>query len=348
MSQHQSHLSHRTRLISRRSALQGAAAGVAGAIAGVWPLRAQTYDERYEARMLDALIAMDDVDVRKDVGTTFIQYLKCWIGVKGAFFADAKLPAIDPQFTTGFPDPLRNSCFALAEALVAWALANTSSYGFNGTVNGQKAENRVKAFCNPQAGKGFVVRISEILYTFLFLHQAPSGSQNLAWFYFADKRGGSESRSHYADLLSAALISDPFFTRAMARKQADSANFPQYVYLQLFKLRALAGSTSDPGYTKVFDKWNPYTDGRPWTTYQYLSFDKFSEQTFMPEVQAAINAATVVGHHSGASFCAGGPNARCHVTQIDDYNHGLAVEAWLNGGHLVPDLFTGATPDNKK
>ena len=345
MSMSQPHLSHSKRLIDRRSVLLGGAAGLAGAVAGVQPLRAQSSDEG----MLDMLIAMDDLDVRKAVGATFLQYLRCTPPVKATFFPDATPPdvTIDPQFTTVSPDPLRNAGYPLAEALVAWALANTSAYGFNSTVNGQNAEHVVNGFCALNSGKGSVVRVSEILYTSLFPQRAKYIWTKFAWFLDTDKR------DHFADLLSAALISDYFFVKAMARKKADPTNFPQYVHMQLFKLRTLLADVNsgsgDPRYKKVLDKWTPYLNGQPWTTYQYLTVDKFSEQTFMPEVQAAVGAATVVGRHSGGTFCAGGSNARCHTSYIDDYNHGLAVEAWLKGAHEAPSyIFTGTAPDNKQ
>jgi hypothetical protein len=200
------------------------------------------------------------------------------------------------------------------------------------------------------------VKIGDILYTSMFPQYVKAGdkvtytrddgttfvSEGATFAFFLDQF----KRDRFADLLADALGSDHFFAKAMARREADPANFPQYVNLQLYKLEKLIGENHR--HQNVFDKWAPFIRGRPWRRYQYITFDKFSEQTFMPEVQAAITAPTQVGQHSGASFCAGGPNARCHVEQIKDYNHGLAVEAWLKSPHIAAPIFTGTAPDNKQ
>ena len=158
-------------------------------------------------------------------------------------------------------------------------------------------------------------------------------------------------RSYFWKFLATTLLSDAFFVKAMARKEADPGNFPQYVYMQFFKLRTLMGASwgDDRFYKAALDRYAPFIQGQPWTIYQYLTVDKFSEQTFLPEVQKAVGAATVVGQHNGESFCSGGKVPQCHTSHIEDYNHGLAVEAWLKGAHVAPpNLFTGTAPDNKQ
>ncbi|QPF83536.1 hypothetical protein IC762_28100 [Bradyrhizobium genosp. L] len=338
------HPSQSKRMIDRRSVLRGAAAGLAGAIAGVEPLRAQSGDEN----LLNQLIAMDDLELRKAVGTTFIQYLKCAPPIKATFFPDATAPDIkyDPRFTLGSSDPLVNAGYPLAEALIVWALANTSEYGFNKTANGPSAAKVVRTFCILDSGKGAVEHVADILYTSMFPQYVKSDGTTFAFFLDPGKR------DHFTDLLAETLISDDFFNKAMARKKADPSNFPQYVYMQLFKISALIGYNNhvsdDPRYKNALNKWLPFINRQHWTKYQYLTIDKFSEQTFMPEVQAAITMPTVVSHHSGGTFCAGGSNARCHTDQIPDYNHGLGVEGWLLGPHVDASLFNRVAPDNKK
>jgi len=208
-------------------------------------------------------------------------------------------------------------------------------------VNGQSAKQIVSAFCDLDSGP--VKQISEILYTSLFPQHAKSGETTFASFL------ASDMRSYFWKFLATTLLSDHFFVKAMARKEADPGNFPQYVYMQFFKLRTLMGPSwaGDRFYKAALARYAPFIQGQPWTIYQYLTVDKFSDQTFAPEVQAAVGAATVVGQHNGDTFCSGGSNARCHTSRIDDYNHGLAVEAWLNGAHVSPNLFTGTAPDNK-
>lgn len=344
MSTRQSHPSDSRRLIDRRSVLRGVTAGLAGAIAGVQPLQAQSVTEDE----LNQLLAMDDGQLRKDIATTFIQYLKCRPAVKATFFPDTTPPDIkfDRHFIDNRPDPISFYSDPVAEALVAWSLANTSSYGFNKTVNGQHAASVVKAFSSLKSPTQSVEKVSHILYVSMFPQTVKAVWTPFSFFLDRSKR------NRFALLLADTMLSDHFFDKTMARKKADPANFPQYLHLQCFKLQTLIEDhdvvPDDPRFQKAFDKWSPYTAGQPWTIYQYLTDDKFSEQTFMPEVQTAIGAATVVSHHSGGSFCAGGKVPQCHSSQIPDYNHGLAVEAWLKGSHVEAQLFTGAEPDNKQ
>jgi hypothetical protein len=280
-----------------------------------------------EDDLLEQLISMDDIGLRRDMGTVLQQSMRAGVDVRSTFFPNA--PA--PDYSSPGLDNLGNRS---AIVLICMALAHTADYGFARTVNGAAADAELRTLLG---GNPAFQYIGLDIYMALFPDRVRSGS-----FRFADALAQWD---YFYKAYCEAIASDAFFVKAMARRAADPRGFTQYVHLQVYKAKALSRGSDPSPLSPVLDRWKYYMSAAPWNVYEFMQYDRFSEQTFMPEVKARVGEQTKTV--SWMMFCQG--LGQCRAFPTTKYTYGIAVQSWLDQTRdKYPILFTGQGPDNRR
>jgi hypothetical protein len=314
--------------MDRRTFLAGAAsiaaANLVGQLGCASIAAAQHWHRKVVPHTLDVLIALDDTPVRDYVGTVFLNYLRASPDVRAVFFPRAQGPA--------YPGPGVALVDEVAVALVCWSLSQTSAHGFARTVDGNQARATVERRLSPNDGEFQVVALQ--IYESLFPDLCSADG--------ADFRDFLVSREVWGKPFAETLSSDAFFTKTMGRFTGNPGGFTQYVDMQVYKAEQLAGGT--PEMEAVRKRWDPYKG--PWTVYERMQASSFSDQTFMPEVQAAIGQPTKTGRRAVDQFCQPS-SGQCRTIYEDVYTYGIAVANWLNEKRgRFGQLVTNNAPDN--
>ncbi|MEU1820252.1 hypothetical protein ABZ543_34500 [Streptomyces roseifaciens] len=260
---------------------------------------------------------MDDKDVRVKTGERFVAQLQHASTVREVFLPLTKAPET-PADAAWVGDT--------AAALAAWALSQTSQHGFARTANRNAARAFVHAKLTPD-NKAFVA-LAQSNYHQLFPAHCATGLVTFGHFLHRDPL-------KWGHRLADALTTDEYLRKELLRMTGDPHGFWQRLYLNFYKVTRLSPQESD----RVHDFWRQGLQGHApptqWNIYQYMQAGRFSSQTFMPEVQAAINIKTTRAQLDT-------PRGMPYWV----YTFGPKVAAWLHRHRSYPFL-TGTSPANK-
>ncbi|MFC0216271.1 hypothetical protein ACFFK0_28130 [Paenibacillus chartarius] len=278
---------------------------------------------------LNTLIAMEDSEVRKQTGVCFTAQLRAHPVVHGTFFANEGGPPVQAQDPDGWIGKT-------AAALVALSLAHTSQHGFAQTVNEGSARAFLASTLRPEHA-GFVA-LAKVNYEALFPIYC-------TYHEVSFKRFLDDQPESWGKKLADRLTDKAFAAKEMLTFDADPNGFYQKLYMNFYKVHRLAPGQSD----RVMQFWDQLLKDKgthgPWEIYTYMQADKFSEQTFMNEVQSAINHSTVTATRTETLGCTGGPAAHCTTTQVpSQFTYGIPVAEWLKRNRF--EFLTGVTPHN--
>ncbi|WNC12965.1 hypothetical protein [Brevibacillus brevis] len=278
---------------------------------------------------INLLIAMDDHEVRKQTGACFTAQLKAHPAVHNTFFSHAGAPPVQARDTDGWIGKT-------ASALVALALAHTSQHGFARTVDGNKAKAVIAQTLQPDSDA--FVALARANYEALF--PAYCSMNGVSFQRYLD-----DKPDLWGQRLAARLTDPVFAAKEVLTFDADPNGFYQKLYLLFYKVHRLAPGESER-VTKYWDELLQTKSAHsPWTIYEYMLASKYSEQTFMGEVQSAINQSKVTGTRTETLGCGGGMAAHCTTTQVpSQYTYGIPVADWLHSSHY--EFITGALPQN--
>jgi hypothetical protein len=284
------------------------------------------------AKAVEPLIAVTDINVRHLVGECFATQLRLAAPVHNAFFAGCG-PA------PGMPFPADTEWVGrVAVALIAWAMAQTVEHGFAGCVDGAKAKVAVTEALTPS--NAAFVALARANYDALFpanwdfLHcRDEYGVDNSGTVTYPELDISSELGSALAD----AITSDAFISKEMLTFAANPAAFYQKIYLLLYKVLRLNPSELD----NAKKRWTAVLESKgltfPWTIYQAMQSDCFSEQTFLSEVQAVINQQT-------SEILQMPPRG---IGQVQyRFTYGGAAAQWLDSVRQFYPFFTTKSPEN--
>jgi hypothetical protein len=332
---------------------------------------------------IDQLIAMDDAEVRKQVGESFRAQLRAHPAVNATFFgAPAANPAPPPELTDFVGD--------VASALVAWSLATTTAYGFNATADAALARAYVNGALNwpetagvsmsmtanmteeqKESQRRRVARESKAI-------DNQSKFRQLAWFnygalfpQYCAKDGVTfqqylDKPETWGPAVADTLSSDAFIINRALSKTADPADFYQGLYHLLYKVYRLAPSRLD----SVVAAWSarkladaaeerPWdTRFRPpveklaygWTNYERMQAAYFSEQTFFSDVQNAVTRGTETGRRQDPRYtniAFAGPVENRNRQEHIDMLYGAAVVKWLADQRPKHEFLTGQGVSNQ-
>ena len=229
---------------------------------------------------VQTVIAMTDNDVRRHVGECFLAQLQA---VNSAlyytFFAGRPAPPV--------PLPPGNEWVSgVAVALVASAMSQTSQHGFAACADSAKAKAAVAAALTP-SNPSFKA-LAKANYDALF--PAYCNAQGITFQSFL-----GPNASALGTALAKTIKSDAFISKEMLTFTADPAGFYQKISLLLYKVQRLNPAEFD----EANKRWAAVLQNKgpsfPWTIYQTMQSDCFSEQTFLQEVLGAINQQTLTG-----------------------------------------------------
>jgi hypothetical protein len=312
--------------MDRRTFLAGSTAMAAACTLGLRRASAQYPLDR----VVNQLIAMDDMPVRKQVGTIFDQHLRASSEVRDTFFANAATPDFAPPNMSGLSGFVGDT----AVSLVCWSLAHTSEHGFAQTVDETRSKAKLSACLSP--GNGTFRMFSTGVYDHYFPELCRTADL---------KFGDAIGKPDIGKLFCQTVSSTQFRVKTMQRWGADPGDFKQYVRLIYYKADLLAPGT--PELAEVVRAWQGDLAGGDLATYQFMERGHFSEQTFMTEVKAAIEQATEYGKHSTGTFCQAS-SGRCHTSWQPDYFYGVSVANWLDRQKgKYAGIVTGQGPDNR-
>jgi hypothetical protein len=312
--------------MDRRTFLAGGAMTAAACALGSRRASAQDANQWY----VDQLLAMDDMPVRKQVGTIFDQQLRAHSDVKDTFFANAATPDYAPPNMSGLSGFVGDA----AVSLVCWSLAHTSEHGFAQTVDETRSKAKLDLCLNPN-NMAFRLFSSGV-----YDHYFPELCRTPG-LKFGDVIGKLDIGKSFCKAVS----NGTFQVKTFQRWGADPGNFTQYIRLLYYKAELLAPGT--PELAEVVRAWQAELTRGDWNIYQFMERGRFSEQTFMTEVKAAIEQATEYGRHVTGSYCQAS-SGRCHSTYQPDYLYGVSVANWLEQKKgKYAGMVTGQGPDNR-
>jgi hypothetical protein len=275
---------------------------------------------------VDLLLAMNDTEVRKKVGDVFMQCLRASPSVRDTFFAGTPNPEYSPP---RWPEN------AIAVLLVAWSIAHVSSNGFSLAVKEDIVRQQLKWGLAPKMAVRY---FSDDVYKHYFPDLCKAGEVR-----FRDLANKQNIGQRYCE----AVLRNSFYDKTLARLSADPTGFTQYIHLLIYMAKVLARGT--PQVEMVNARWAGFANG-PWTINEYVSLARFSEQTFLPQVQTACAIKERIDSRTVTVGCRGGAGGGCsHATEVE-YGYGLAVEKWINQqrkDRTRTGLFTSRGPDNK-
>jgi hypothetical protein len=290
-------------------------------------------------RAVDPLLEMTDTEVRKRVGECFAAQLRSASAVHGAFFAGSPPPPVPIPAGTSthlIHDPNGNIIRGVdqndiqwvdgvAVALVAWAMAHTAQHGFAACVDAAKAQAAVVAELT-YSNSAFV-GLARANYDALF----PART-----FHDCDPLGAARVGRQ----LAMTITSDAFINKEMLAFAANPAGFYQKIYRLLYQVLRLNPDELDG----VKRRWTTVLEQKGlsfrWDIYQAMQADRFNEQTFLPEVQAVINAEKLIDVR-----IIGGGRGIVGQTYYT-YEYGRAAADWLKRMRGTYHFFTVKEPTN--
>jgi hypothetical protein len=292
---------------------------------------------------IDRLISMDDSELRNQVGEAFRAQIRFHPAVSSTFFPGATAPNPVP------PLALAEYLGDAATALVSWSLSAASAYGFGRTANSSKAKWTVDAMLNPigpdpdWVGNIGVFReqfeqLAAHNYGALFgVHCAMDGV--MFERFLKDNPEGWGAR------LADAVTASAFLAQRALSKAADPSKFYQGLHLLLYKVERLAPARRD-GVAKIWEEKRLLEKVRPlWTIYEYMQANKFSEQTFLAEVQNAVGRSEITNRYT-KSYPMSSHSATVYTYEVVEYTYGKGVADWLSQRHGKYEYLTGAKPSN--
>jgi hypothetical protein len=316
--------------MNRRSFVLRGSAAAAGAWLGLPSLGVAAEDPD-----VDLLVAMDDTAVRKKVGEVFMQCLRA--ALRNPFFPAAPDPEYKPTApNTNLPDEL-------APMLVAWSLAHVPAFGFSGMVNEASVKGAVQRYlgaggAEPSDGvKAFSLDVYKHFFPALALiATCPTCKTKEVTF------GSLQHKANIGPRYCSVVASDSFYVKTMARRAADPKGFDQYVHLLLYMADVLAPGTQGQA---VYKRWDQMA-GVPWTVWEQILAIQLTEQTFLPDVQAACNRKEELSRQPGRT-CVWHGICAPYGTDVF-YGYGASVENWVNQQKKkYAGAFTDNTPNNK-
>lgn len=287
--------------MNRRSFVLRGSAAAAGAWLGLPSLGVAAEDPD-----VDLLVAMDDTAVRKKVGEVFMQDLRASPAVR-TFFGTLGAEYIPSAPGTNLPD-------RLAPLLAAWSLSKVSAFGFSGMVNEAAVKRSIQDYlgsggAQPSAGvKAFSLDV--------YKHFFPTlcAAKGVTF-------GSLQQKANIGQRYCSVVASDSFYVKTMARRAADPNAFGQYVHLLLYIADVLAPGTQGQA---VHKRWDQMA-GIPWTVWEGILALQLTEQTFLPEVQAACNKKQPIqGRERVCVYHS------CGYVPVVKYAYGRPVEEWVD------------------
>ncbi|GHI39962.1 hypothetical protein [Streptomyces violascens] len=269
---------------------------------------------------LSVMIDRDDRHMRHVVGECFKDQLCASPVVHDTFFSDAPAPKV-PAHAAWIGD--------VAAALVAWSVSLTSHYGFGSTADASKAEAYAKTKLVP--GNDELTTLGFTIYDTLFANHCGMDKLDFGIFLEAD------DHEQTGTLLANVLTDDAFVDKEMLGFLADPKDFYQRLQLLFYKIGRLNPGEKD----RVVAFWKDLLSidsFGSWTIYEQMQANWYSDQTFMAEVQTAIEMRTTKAWYEQASASGG-------VVLRDHHVKGDGVAAWLDAHHSY-GFVTGNKPDN--
>lgn len=283
---------------------------------------------------VNLLIMMSDDPVRQKVGEAFTLQMQNSGRVRGTFFSGAG------ALIAPLPSDLNDWAGQVASALIALALAQCSSHGFNATVNSGQAQ----AFVNNSltASNPNFTRLGMQNYQTLFPAYCTANGVSFGAFL-----GGTYGPAqHWGTVLADHLTDPAYINQEMIKLNpgVDPSGWYQIFYANIYKVQCLNGSEVE----RVLTTWDPYLKGKekpgtglPWTVWDHMVASSYNLYTFMGQVQSAIN----VSHSETETLgCQGGPAAHCTTETTTTY--GGQVNDWLSNNRGLGGFINGPSSSN--
>lgn len=262
------------------------------------------------------LVEASDEQVREQLAVTLLAQLRSNVMVRAPFFTGEQADHL-PY------DPVHGLWVgSVASALVALALAQTTSHGFDQTVDREKAQQFLAESLTPENAT-----FSQLMwenYQLLFGKWCLGSGVPFSDFF----DGIFGDRQVWGKLLADRLTSSAYIDEQMIKLNpaVDSGGWYQVFYVNVYKVTLL-----DQGQRqRVLDAWAPYLHGKevpgalPWTFYDHVLAASFGAATFQQEVSAAIAVSDSHADDHGSQGGMGG------VSSSDtEVTYGRAVNDWL-------------------
>jgi len=280
------------------------------------------------------LIEMDDQEVKRQVGATFVAQMQDSPRVHHVFFQLA-LPPL--RVVT---DPVVDNWLGgLASALVALALAQTSSHGFRWTVNPVAAQAFLAANLAPSTRMFSELAWSN--YEALF----PAYAQHSNVSYASFLGGVYGDRQRWGRALADRLASRAYIDQEWPKLTpgVGAGGWYQVLLANLYKVTRLDSSQRQ----RVVDAWQPHLPDSqlismiPWTYYDHMLASSYNGDTFMGAVQSAV---AITDDETRTLGCQGGLGAHCTTETTTTF--GAAVNRWLGDNRGLCGFILGPTSRN--
>lgn len=247
--------------------------------------------------------------------------------VKEVFFPNASAPIIPVPEDRNPVGIIYSICRidATAIAVVCSAIARTSLYGFNQTIDMNKSD----AFWGDWLKNESPDYTRQLYFTYFDKYcQNDSGS-----CFFADYLNNSPEK--WAQQLADHVTTNEFINQTIAKLIASEPNWLVKLNLILYKLHRLDSGQKET----VLTKWqSAYSNIQEiWQTYNYVGDAYLNATIFLQDVQAAVTVATDASTQSIST----------HGAWVYPYTqYGVAVENFLSGRPKDLGFYTGAHPNN--
>lgn len=283
---------------------------------------------------VNLLIAMSDDPVRQKVGEAFAAQMEQSGRVQSTFFPNPS------ALLAPLPPELNDWVGQVASSLIALALAQCSSHGFNATVNSAQAQNFLTNNLTPTNAN--FINLAMRNYQALFPTYCAASNTSFSAFL----TGAYGSAAHWGSVLADHLTSPGYINQEMIKLNpaVDPGGWYQVFFADIYKVRCLNAAEVQ----RVLDVWNQQLQGKeqpgrafPWTVYDHMVAGSYTLYTFMGQVQNAIS----VSHSSTKTLgCQGGPAAHCTTETTTVY--GGAVNDWLSNNHGLGGFISGPSNGN--
>lgn len=274
------------------------------------------------------LISMSDLEVRSQVGATFVQQMQTSAAVHSTFFARVAAPSVP-----ALEAPLAQWVGEAASALIALSLRQTSAHGFKDTVKADVAQS----FLQGNLAPGNISFLKVAWHNYEALFPAHCKINNTALSSFTS--GAQGDPKHWANVLANHLTSPAYINQQFAKlnPSVDPGGWYQILFANIYKVAVLDATQRQ----RVVDAWDQLLKGKevpgivPWTYYDHMVASSYGVSTFMSQVLSAISLSYSKTKTLG---CTGGMAAHCTTETTTTY--GAGVNDWLGahrglGGFIV-------------
>ncbi|MGW0251975.1 hypothetical protein ACWDYH_35635 [Nocardia goodfellowii] len=280
-------------------------------------------DTARESMGVIQLLAMRDNTVLTATSNLFNAQLKYSPAVRRPFF-----PYVSPPSTAAVEDRWLGE---VAAGLAAWALSATSLYGFSRTIDARKARDYVEKRLSDKSQE--FLKLARHNYVAEFPSKCARNGAAFEWYRKNNSAG-------WGAKLADQLTDEAYIVKEVLCMYMGDPGFSQRLHLNEYKVKLLK-----PGEERrVEHYWKEKTAGHPrgeWRFYENMESNRYSEQTFLADVEYAVNVRTVTRWGFVPTIPRGRP-----ARVASEFIFGAAVQTWLNDNRRRYPFITEAAPDN--